>query len=152
MGIVRAVCISEQKGERKRVVDAITLREDYGVEGDAHGGGARQVSLLAVESVDVMRPRMPELAAGDFAENVLVEGVPLTRCKVGDRFRAGPDILLEITQIGKTCHSRCNIHKTVGFCIMPTEGVFVRVLRGGVLRAGDAIEPTEGRSADPRGA
>ncbi|MGJ3521693.1 MOSC domain-containing protein [Nitratidesulfovibrio sp. D1] len=144
MGIVRAVCISERKGERKRVVDSITLREDYGVEEDAHGGSGRQVSLLAVESVDVMRPRMPELAAGDFAENILVEGLPLTRCAVGDRLTAGPDILLEITQIGKTCHSKCNIHKTVGFCIMPTEGVFARVLRGGVLRAGDAIDVTAG--------
>ncbi len=144
MGIVRAVCISERKGERKRVVDAITLREDYGVEEDVHAGSGRQVSLLAVESVDIMRPRMPELAAGDFAENILVEGLPLTRCKVGDRLAAGPDILLEITQIGKTCHSKCNIHKTVGFCIMPTEGVFAKVLRGGVLRAGDAVAMTEG--------
>lgn len=144
MGTVRAVCISERKGERKRVVDAITLREDYGVEEDVHAGSGRQVSLLAVESVDIMRPRMPELAAGDFAENILVEGLPLTRCTVGDRLTAGPDILLEITQIGKTCHSKCNIHKTVGFCIMPTEGVFAKVLRGGVLRAGDAIDMTEG--------
>lgn len=140
MGIVRAVCISDRKGERKRVVDSITLLEDYGVADDVHAGSGRQVSLLAVESVDVMRPRMPELAAGDFAENILVEGLPLTLCTVGDRLTAGPDILLEITQIGKTCHSKCNIHKTVGFCIMPTEGVFARVLRGGVLRPGDAVD------------
>lgn len=139
MGVIRAVCISDRKGERKRVTEAVTLREEWGVEGDAHAGSGRQVSLLAVESVDRMRDRMPELAAGDFAENLLVEGVPLTLLKVGTRLAAGQDVLLEITQIGKTCHAKCNIHKTVGFCIMPTEGVFARVLHGGQLREGDAI-------------
>ena len=89
MGVIRAVCISDRKGERKRVTDAVTLREEWGVEGDAHAGSGRQVSLLAVESVDRMRDRMPELAAGDFAENLLVEGVPLTLLKVGTRLAAG---------------------------------------------------------------
>lgn len=144
MGVIRAVCISDRKGERKRVTEAVTLREEWGVEGDAHAGSGRQVSLLAVESVDRMRDRMPELAAGDFAENLLVEGVPLTLLKVGTRLAAGQDVLLEITQIGKTCHAKCNIHKTVGFCIMPTEGVFARVLQGGQLREGDVIDIAAG--------
>ncbi|MFV0421508.1 MOSC domain-containing protein [Oleidesulfovibrio sp.] len=138
-GTVRAVCISERKGERKQVVDSIELREDYGVEGDAHGGSGRQVSLLAVESVDKMRSRMPTLAAGDFAENLLVEGLPLTNLILGAKLRVGDSVELEITQIGKKCHNKCNIHKTVGFCIMPTEGVFARVLKGGTVRDGDSI-------------
>jgi MOSC domain-containing protein YiiM len=139
IGTVRAVCISERKGERKQVVDAIELREDYGVAGDAHGGSGRQVSLLAVESVDKMRSRMPSLAAGDFAENILVEGIALTRLLPGGRLRIGSGVELEITQIGKKCHNKCNIHKTVGFCIMPTEGVFGRVLCGGTVKDGDPV-------------
>lgn len=138
-GTVRAVCISERKGERKQVVDSIELREDYGVVGDAHGGSGRQVSLLAVESVDKMRSRMPTLAAGDFAENLLVEGLPLTNLILGAKLRVGDSVELEITQIGKKCHNKCNIHKTVGFCIMPTEGVFARVLKGGTVHDGDSI-------------
>lgn len=144
MGIIRAVCISERKGERKEVVEAITLREDFGVVGDVHAGSGRQVSLLAVESVDTMRPRMPQLAAGDFAENLLVEGLAVTALPVGARLAVGDGVELEVTQIGKTCHSKCNIHKTVGFCVMPTEGVFARVVRGGVVRAGDAIDRVTG--------
>lgn len=139
MGIVRAVCVSARKGERKSVAEAVVLREDYGVEGDAHAGSGRQVSLLAVESVDSMRARMPELAAGDFAENLLLEGIELTALPVGARLAVGESVLLEVTQIGKTCHSKCNIHKTVGFCVMPTEGIFARVLKGGVVRPGDGV-------------
>lgn len=139
MGIVRAVCVSARKGERKSVAEAVVLREDYGVEGDAHAGSGRQVSLLAVESVDSMRARMPELAAGDFAENLLLEGIALTALPVGARLAVGESVLLEVTQIGKACHSKCNIHKTVGFCVMPTEGIFARVLKGGVVRPGDGV-------------
>lgn len=144
MGVVRAVCVSEAKGERKNVVDSITLRENHGVEGDVHAGSARQVSLLAVESVDIMRPRMPELAAGDFAENLLVEGIALTALTIGVRLAVGDGALLEVTHIGKTCHAKCNIHKTVGFCIMPTQGIFARVLRGGAVRPGDGIALADG--------
>lgn len=144
MGFVRAVCISERKGERKVVVEAITLREDHGVVGDVHAGSGRQVSLLATESVDTMRPKMPQLAAGDFAENMLVEGLEVTALPLGTRLAVGGEVLLEVTQIGKACHSKCNIHKTVGFCVMPTEGVFARVVRGGVVRAGDSIVRVDG--------
>ncbi len=139
MAKILAVCISERKGERKHPVDAITLRAGHGIEGDAHAGAwHRQVSLLANESVDKMREKGLELAAGDFAENILTEGLALRTLPVGTLLRAG-DALLEITQIGKECHSDCEIKKKVGVCVMPAEGVFAVVREGATVKAGDTI-------------
>jgi MOSC domain-containing protein YiiM len=140
MARVLAVCISERKGQKKHPVDEIRLKLDHGIVGDAHAGNwHRQVSLLANESVDKMRERGLTLEAGDFAENILTEGIALRTLPVGTRLRAG-ETELEITQIGKECHSDCEIKKKVGICVMPAEGVFAIVKREGVVRAGDEIE------------
>ena len=140
MARVPAVCISTRKGEKKHPVDAIVLRLDHGIVGDAHAGNwHRQISLLANESVDKMRERGLTLEAGDFAENILTEGVALRTLPVGTRLRVG-ETELEITQIGKECHSDCEIKKKVGICVMPAEGVFAIVKREGTVKAGDEIE------------
>ena len=140
MARVLAVCISARKGEKKRPVDAIQLKTDHGIVGDAHAGSwRRQVSLLANESVDKMRDKGLTLEAGDFAENILTEGVTLRALPVGTRLRVG-EALLEITQIGKECHSDCEIKKKVGVCVMPAEGVFAIVKEEGAVKAGDRIE------------
>lgn len=140
MARVLAVCISERKGERKHPVDEIQLKLDHGIVGDAHAGNwHRQISLLANESVDKMRERGLTLAPGDFAENILTEGITLRTLPVGTRLRVG-ETELEITQIGKECHSDCEIKKKVGVCVMPAEGVFAIVKKEGVVRAGDEIE------------
>ena len=140
MARVLAVCISTRKGEKKRPVEAIRLKIDHGIVGDAHAGSwHRQVSLLANESVDKMRDRGLTLSAGDFAENILTEGVTLRTLPVGTRLRVG-EALLEITQIGKECHSDCEIKKKVGVCVMPAEGVFAIVKEEGTVQAGDNIE------------
>ena len=137
---VKAVCISIQKGTKKRPVPYAELIADYGIQGDAHAGFMhRQVSLLADESVDKMRPMMPQLAAGDFAENILTRGIELKTLPIGTVLRVGA-ATLEITQIGKECHSDCEIRRVTGKCVMPTEGVFAKVLEGGVISAGDIIE------------
>lgn len=138
MGQILAICISKKKGEQKKPVDSALLVKDHGIEGDAHAGSGRQVSLLAIESVDKMRHKLPTLKAGDFAENLLVNGFPTTSLTVGQKFRVG-STLLELTQIGKKCHSKCEIHKAVGFCVMPTEGIFAKVLEGGKIRIGDEL-------------
>lgn len=140
MARVLAVCISTRKGEKKRPVEAIRLKIDHGIVGDAHAGNwHRQISLLANESVDKMRDRGLTLSAGDFAENILTEGVTLCTLPVGTRLRVG-EALLEITQIGKECHSDCEIKKKVGVCVMPAEGVFAIVKEEGTVQAGDNIE------------
>ena len=140
MARVLAVCISARKGEKKRPVAASECKIDRGIVGDAHAGNwHRQISLLANESVDKMRERGLTLEAGDFAENILTEGVALRTLPVGTRLRVG-ETELEITQIGKECHSDCEIKKKVGVCVMPAEGVFAVVKREGTVKAGDEIE------------
>ena len=140
MARVLAVCISTRKGEKKHPVDTIALKIDHGIVGDAHAGNwHRQISLLANESVDKMREKGLTLEAGDFAENILTEGVALRTLPVGTRLRVG-ETELEITQIGKECHSDCAIKKKVGICVMPAEGVFAVVKREGTVKAGDEIE------------
>lgn len=137
---VLAVCVSERKGEKKRPVEEIRLKAGHGIAGDAHAGPwHRQVSLLANESVDKMRAQGAALRPGDFAENILTEGVALRTLPVGTRLRVG-DALLEITQIGKECHSDCEIKRQAGVCVMPAEGVFAVVREAGVVKAGDGIE------------
>ena len=137
---VIAVCISPQKGTRKEIVSAANLIEGHGFKNDAHAGGwHRQVSLLAQESVDKMLAKGAKVGPGSFAENITTGGIDLTQLKVGQLFRVGKDAVLEITQIGKECHDRCAIYHQVGDCVMPREGVFARVLKGGEIRPGDPI-------------
>lgn len=140
MGIIRAICISETKGDRKRPVPSAELRAGHGIVGDAHAGPwNRQVSLLPAESIEKMRGAIPDLADGDFAENFVVEGLKLGAAAAGDRFLAGGKVVLEVTQIGKECHDECPIRRQTGDCIMPREGVFCRVVAGGRLQPGDQI-------------
>ena len=139
-GTVAAVCLSERKGERKHPVDAIELVVSQGIAGDAHAGNwHRQVSLLADESVDLMRAGgWPDLGPGDFAENVLTRGIAVHELPVGTMLAVGPALLV-VTQIGKTCHNDCEIRRKTGMCVMPTKGIFCVVVRGGTVRAGDAV-------------
>ena len=138
-GKIVAVCISESKGERKRPVPWITLQKEHGVSGDAHAGDwHRQVSLLATESIDKMRALGLSVSAGDFAENITTFGINLVALPVGTRIKIGASIL-EVTQIGKECHTRCAIFHQAGDCVMPKEGIFARVLQGGELKPGDRI-------------
>lgn len=140
MGVIRAVCISDKKGEQKHSVSSAELRPDHGIVGDAHAGSwHRQVSLLAAESIERMRELIPDLADGAFAENLVTDGLDLTEVGIGDRFRAGGGVVLEVTQIGKECHDACAIGQKTGECIMPREGIFCRVLAGGRVRPGDPI-------------
>jgi MOSC domain-containing protein YiiM len=140
-GRVVAVCISERKGTQKEDIGQARLVEDYGIERDAHAGpGHRQVSLLALESADTMRARGLDIDSGDFGENLVTEGLNIKELGLGTRLRVGSEALLEITQIGKECHDRCAIYYKAGDCIMPREGIFARVLKGGVVRVGDNIE------------
>ncbi|HHW01252.1 MAG TPA: MOSC domain-containing protein [Thermoanaerobacterales bacterium] len=140
MGKIIAVCKSEQKGERKVNVGSARLVENFGVEGDAHGGSwHRQVSLLAVESITKMVEKGLKVGPGDFAENITTEGIDLANLAVGTKLQAG-QALLEVTQIGKKCHARCAIYEQAGDCIMPREGIFARVLKGGIVSAGDSID------------
>lgn len=139
MGRIIAVCTSEKKGTQKREVPSIVLKKDWGIEGDAHAGHwHRQVSLLALEQIEELRAKGADIAFGAFGENVVTEGLDLRELPVGTRFLLG-EALLELTQIGKECHSHCEIYKAMGDCIMPREGVFAKVLEGGVVRSGDEI-------------
>lgn len=142
MAVVHSVCISTRKGEKKKPVESVTLREDFGIEGDAHAGSGRQVSLLALESLMRMREKLASITPGDFAENLNVQGLNELGLAVGSRFRVGAAVELEITQIGKKCHdSGCAIMRAVGTCVMPKEGLFAKVLKGGVIRPGDELAP-----------
>lgn len=136
-----AVCTSKEKGERKTDVGQAELQEDFGLVGDAHGGDwHRQVSLLAIESIDKMRAAGLDVGPGDFAENLTTQGVNLYNLPVGTRLRVGDSVLLEMTQIGKECHDRCAIYHQAGDCVMPREGVFAIVVNGGLVKAGDRLE------------
>ena len=139
MAKVLAVCISENKGERKKPVDSVELRENHGIIGDGHAGDwHRQVSMLAQESIDKMRALGLDVNAGDFAENLTTTGIVLVTLPIGSRLQIG-ETLLEITQIGKECHTRCAIFYQAGDCVMPKEGIFVKVITGGVIKPGDEI-------------
>ena len=141
---VVAVCTSKEKGERKIDVGQAELQEDFGLVGDAHGGDwHRQVSLLAIESIDKMRAAGLDVGPGDFAENLTTQGVKLYTLPVGTRLRVGDSVLLEMTQIGKECHDRCAIYHQAGDCVMPKEGVFATVINGGSVKTGDSLEVLE---------
>lgn len=136
-----AVCTSKEKGERKTDVGQAELQEGFGLIGDAHGGDwHRQVSLLAIESIDKMRAAGLDVGPGDFAENLTTQGVNLYVLPVGTRLRVGDSVLLEMTQIGKECHDRCAIYHQAGDCVMPREGVFATVVSGGLVKTGDRLE------------
>ncbi len=141
MARIIAVCKSDKKGTRKEVIAEGFLSEDYGLVGDAHADCSthRQVSLLAMESINKMRSLGVDVGSGDFAENLTTEGLNLVSLPVGTHVSVGKDIILEITQIGKECHTRCAIYRQVGKCIMPEEGVFARVVSQGIVRAGDEV-------------
>ena len=146
MAKVVSVNISDRKGEQKHPIPEIVLKLHHGIVGDAHAGDwHRQISLLAEESVDTMRTACPmELNAGVFAENINTVGIDLKSLPVGTRLRIG-ETEVEITQIGKECHSDCAIKRAVGKCVMPTEGIFAVVVREGTVRAGDEIEILEAK-------
>lgn len=139
MGKIIAVCMSEKKGTQKKDVGKGLFVAEHGIVGDAHAGRwHRQVSLLSFEQVEAFRARGAEVALGAFGENLVVSGFDFKTLPIGTRFRAG-DVLLEMTQIGKKCHSHCEIYKVMGDCIMPREGVFARVLHGGWIARGDVL-------------
>lgn len=141
MATIEAICISKKKGMVKKPVDLASFQEGYGIVGDAHGGNwHRQVSLLAGESIDIVKETLPSLKDGAFAENIITRGFGLSSVSVGDSIQIGNDIILEITQIGKKCHNDgCVIKKATGDCIMPKEGIFAKVIHGGQAKAGEAI-------------
>lgn len=150
MGKIMAVCISEKRGTQKKNIDKVRLIENFGLEGDAHGGNwHRQVSLLSYEKVRAFEEKGISVEDGAFGENLLVEGFDFKTLPVGTRFRCG-DVLLEMTQIGKECHSHCEIYQTVGDCIMPREGVFARVLHGGEIQIGDELEIVPSSDSDSK--
>jgi MOSC domain-containing protein YiiM len=139
MAEVIAVCISEKKGERKKPVPQVELRKNHGIVGDAHAGEwHRQVSLLARESIEKMRKLGLDVDNGDFAENITTSGIDLPSLAIGTRLVIG-GAEVEVTQIGKECHTRCAIYHQAGDCVMPKEGIFVKVLSGGVVCSGDPV-------------
>lgn len=139
MGIVKAICISEKKGTQKHRVEEAVFMEDYGIENDAHAGKwHRQVSLLSYDKIEDFKKRGADVIDGAFGENLVVEGFDFRNLPVGTIFRCG-DVILEMTQIGKQCHSHCEIYKIMGECIMPKEGVFTKVIQGGIIRTGDEM-------------
>jgi len=140
-GTIRAISISKEKGTQKTNVADAELRTGHGLIADAHAGsGHRQVSLLAVESIQKMIDKGAHVSPGDFAENITTEGVDLRNLPVGTRLRLGESVILEVTQHGKECHSHCAIYRQIGDCIMPREGIFARVLNGGRIHVSEAIE------------
>lgn len=143
MAHVEAVCVSENKGERKKPVESVQLRENHGIVGDGHAGDwHRQISLLATESINKMRALGLDVTAGDFAENITTSGIELVQLPVGSLLRVG-ETLLEVTQIGKECHTRCAIYYQAGDCVMPKEGIFARVIAGGAVRSGDMVQAVD---------
>jgi MOSC domain-containing protein YiiM len=142
MARIIAVCKSKKKGTKKEVIDKGILRKNYGLVGDAHAdcNTNRQVSLLAMESINKMRNRGFNVGPGDFAENLTTEGIDLVSLPIGIQILVGDKVILEISQIGKECHTGCAILRQTGKCIMPKEGVFARVIRGGLVRTGDILK------------
>ncbi len=140
MGIVKAISISKEKGTKKSNVLRAILKEGFGIVGDAHAGSVRQVSLLAEESIGKMRQKGLNVKPGDFAENITTKGIDLSKLEIGTKVKIGQSAILEISQIGKVCHTRCDIYFKAGDCIMPKEGIFARVLKGGIIKPGNKIQ------------
>ncbi len=143
MGVIKAVCTSDVKGIQKTEVASVELRAEWGIDGDAHAGAwHRQVSLLPFEKIEDFKSKGAQVSNGSFGENLIVEGFDLRSLPIGTLFRCN-DVVLELTQIGKQCHAHCAIYHTMGDCIMPREGVFTRVVHGGVISEGDTIDIVE---------
>ena len=140
-GKVVSVNVSGKKGVRKKPVEEVVLKTEYGIEGDAHASSEwhRQVSLLALESIKKMQEKGLDVSPGDFAENITTEGIDLVSLPVGTIMKIGDEVTGEVSQIGKECHTRCAIYYQAGDCVMPKEGIFIRVLAGGKIRKGDNI-------------
>lgn len=138
--MVKAVCISKEKGVKKQNVSIATLKENFGIVSDAHAGSLRQVSLLAEESIGRMKDKGLAINFGDFAENIVTSGIDLKNLGLATKIKIGENAILEITQIGKVCIARCAIYYKTGDCIMPKEGIFAKVLRGGIIKVGDSLE------------
>ncbi len=139
-GTILSVNRADRKGSKKHPLGTCRLITDMGMEGDGHAGpGDRQVSLLAKESIDAMRSKGLHIHFGDFAENFTTEGIELVALPLGTRLKVGCSAVLEITRIGKECHRRCHIYHSVGDCVMPRDGLFARVLKGGMVAEGDSI-------------
>ncbi|HIV35343.1 MAG TPA: MOSC domain-containing protein [Candidatus Blautia intestinigallinarum] len=139
MGIVKAVCISEQKGTQKKNIGKAQLIEEFGLQNDAHAGKwHRQVSLLSYEVIEAFKAKGAPITDGAFGENLIVSGFDFKNLPVGTRFACN-DVILEMTQIGKECHHGCEIRRIMGDCIMPREGVFARVIHGGEIAVGDEM-------------
>jgi MOSC domain-containing protein YiiM len=140
-GRIKAISISEKRGTQKPNVPEAELKTDFGIVGDAHAANwHRQVSLLAIESIDKMIAKGANVSPGNFAENITTEGIELLELSIGSKLRLGENVELEITQFGKECHSRCAIFEQVGDCVMPREGVFGKVIKAGLINVGDVIE------------
>ncbi len=136
-----SVCTSSEKGTKKKKVDSAHLISDWGIEGDAHAGNwHRQVSLLSAEEINRMKKIIPDLRPGDFAENIITQGIELDQVEIGDKIMIGEGVVLEVSQIGKECHAGCEIQKLTGNCIMPKKGIFARVLKGGIIKKDDLLE------------
>ena len=147
-GRIRAISVSKEKGTRKVNVPKAELQADFGIIGDAHAGSwHRQVSLLGIESIDKMSAKGAKVSPGNFAENITSEGIGPGVLKVGSKLKLGTNVELEITQSGKRCHKRCEILKQLGDCIMPREGVFAKVSKGGTINVGDTIEVIDDKSS-----
>ncbi len=138
---VISINISDKKGERKKPVDEVVIKENFGIENDAHASDKwhRQVSLLAIESIKKMQEMGLDVGPGDFAENITTEGINLPVLPIGTKMTIGKDVEAEVSQIGKVCHDRCAIYHQAGDCVMPKEGIFVKVLKGGMIKKGDEI-------------
>jgi MOSC domain-containing protein YiiM len=141
MAKIISINVSPKKGMRKKSVDSAVLKDNYGIENDAHASDKwhRQVSLLGTESIKKIQDKGVDVGPGDFAENITTEGVTLYTLPIGTKMTIGQDIELEVSQIGKVCHDRCAIYEQAGDCVMPREGIFVKVIKGGTIKTGDEI-------------
>lgn len=138
---IKAISISGEKGVQKENVKSAVFIEDFGIENDAHAGNHhRQVSLLAVESINKIKKKLPDIKPGAFAENITTEGINLIELRLGTVIKMGENVLIEITQKGKECHTPCKIYYAAGDCVMPREGIFARVIKGGIVNVGDNLE------------
>lgn len=140
-GKIVSINISEKKGVRKKPVKGAVINENSGIEGDAHASSTwhRQVSLLALESIKKMQTMGLDVKPGDFAENITTEGLDLLSLPLGTKINIGSEVVGEVSQIGKECHSRCAIYYQAGDCVMPKEGIFIKILKGGKIKKGDMI-------------
>jgi MOSC domain-containing protein YiiM len=144
MAKIISINISNKKGVRKKPVDSVVIKENFGIESDAHASDQwhRQVSLLALESIKKMQDKGLDVGPGDFAENITTEGIDLPVLPVGTKMTIGKEVEAEVSQIGKVCHNRCAIYHQAGDCVMPKEGIFIIILKGGTIETGDEIRIT----------